>query len=149
MEVLDTEDGSVTMANPMNSMWPSYGMNSNRSSHGIGVLTIKGEDRIAVFGGFDGRAYLDNIETYNCQAGKWERSNIKLNAQTSYFGFLTVKLSDILSELQCRKLFVNFNNLPSEMVQRILKILPFKEICQARRICKRWKEIYIIMEVLA
>ena len=109
MEVLDTEDGSVTMANPMNSMWPSYGMNSNRSSHGIGVLTIKGEDRIAVFGGFDGRAYLDSIETYNCQAGKWERSNIKLNAQTSYFGFLTVKLSDIISEFQWQttKIFSN------------------------------------------
>ena len=31
--------------------------------------------------------------------------------------------------------------LPAEMVEKILKILPFKEICQARRICKRWKEI--------
>ena len=31
--------------------------------------------------------------------------------------------------------------LPPEMVEKILKILPLKEICQARRICKRWKEI--------
>ena len=101
MEVLDTEDGSVTMANPMNSMWPSYGMNSNRSSHGIGVLTIKGEDRIAVFGGFDGRAYLDSIETYNSQTEKWEKSSdIKLSKTKYDFGYLSVKLSNILSKLQ-------------------------------------------------
>merc|ERR1711963_953245 len=27
------------------------------------------------------------------------------------------------------------------MVKRILKLLPFKDICHARQICKRWKEI--------
>ena len=50
-EVLDTEDGSVTMASPMNS---------KRTGHGIGVVTINGEDRITVFGGFDGRTRLDS-----------------------------------------------------------------------------------------
>ena len=39
------------------------------------------------------------------------------------------------------KLSVNFNNLPPEMVERILKLLHFMEICKARLICKRWKEI--------
>ena len=130
-EVLDTEDGSVTMASPMNY---------RRSFHGMGVLTIKGEDRLTVFGGLDGNK-LDSVETYNSRTGKWETLDIKLNKPKESFGFLHVKLSDILSELQCIKLFVNFNNLPPEMVERILKILPFKEICQARRICKRWKEI--------
>ena len=46
-----------------------------------------------------------------------------------------------MSEAKRIKLSANFNNLPAEMVEKILKILPFKEICQARRICKRWKEI--------
>ena len=33
------------------------------------------------------------------------------------------------------------NNLPPEMVEKILKLLNFKEICQAKVICRRWKEI--------
>ena len=44
-EILDTEDGSVTMASPMNS---------KRGGHGMGVVTINGEERLAVFGGSDG-----------------------------------------------------------------------------------------------
>ena len=91
-EILDTEDGSVTMASPMNS---------KRSSHGIGVLTIKGEDRLAVFGGFYGRTILDRIETYNHQTERWETSDIKLSEQKAHFGFLSVKLSNVLSELKC------------------------------------------------
>ena len=89
-EVLDTEDGSVTMASSMNS---------SRYAHGMGVLTIKGEDRLAVFGGFDGKNH-DSVETYNSQTGKWETSDIKLNEPKDAFGFLTVKLSDIISEFQ-------------------------------------------------
>ena len=30
--------------------------------------------------------------------------------------------------------------LPPEMIEQILKLLNIKEICQARVICKRWKE---------
>ena len=33
------------------------------------------------------------------------------------------------------------NNLPPEMVEKILKLLNFQEICQAKVICRRWKEI--------
>ena len=92
-EILDIEDGSVTMASPMNS---------KRSIHGMGVLTIKGKDRLAVFGGYNGKVTdLDSIETYNSQTGKWETSDLKLDAKKSSFGHLTVKLSDIISELQC------------------------------------------------
>jgi len=92
IEILDTEDGSVTIASPMNS---------KRSYHGMGVLTIKGEDRLAVFGGKDGPLnVLDSVETYNSQTGKWETSNIKLNNPKYILGFLTVKLSNIISELQ-------------------------------------------------
>ena len=39
------------------------------------------------------------------------------------------------------KLSVSINNLPPEMVEKILKLLNMKKICQARLICKQWKEI--------
>ena len=93
-EILDTEDESVTMASPMNS---------ERYGHGMGVLTIEGEDRLAVFGGFDGLTRLDTVELYNAKTEKWEPSDIKLNAKKYSFGYLTVKLSDIVSELHCNK----------------------------------------------
>ena len=35
------------------------------------------------------------------------------------------------------------NLLPPEMVEKILKILKLKEICQAQLICKRWKDIIV------
>ena len=38
-------------------------------------------------------------------------------------------------------LAVSINNLPPEMVEKILKLLNIKEICQSRMICKQWKEI--------
>ena len=31
--------------------------------------------------------------------------------------------------------------LPPEMVEKILKLLHYKEICQAQLVCRRWKEI--------
>ena len=33
------------------------------------------------------------------------------------------------------------NILPPEMAEKILKLLNFKDICQAQLVCKRWKEI--------
>ena len=93
-EILDTEDGSVTMG---------CNLKSKRTGHGMGVLTINGEDRLAVFGGYN-HCYNKNnnfvcAETYNSKTGKWERSDIKLMEPKFHFGFLTVKLSDIISEL--------------------------------------------------
>ena len=35
------------------------------------------------------------------------------------------------------------NILPPEMVEKILKLLKLKEICQAKLVCKRWKEIIV------
>ena len=90
-EILDTEDGSVTMASPMNS---------KRAGHGMGVVTINGEERLAVLGGFDGSLRnLDSIELYNTQTGKWENTNIKLKEAKFDFGFLNVKLADVVSHL--------------------------------------------------
>ena len=90
-EILDTEDGSVTMASLMNSI---------RYGHGMGVVTVNGEDRVAVFGGFDGENELDSVEFYNTKTEKWEISDFKLSGAKSGFSFLTVKLEDILSNLQ-------------------------------------------------
>ena len=90
-EILDIEGGSVTMASPMNS---------KRAGHGMGVFTINGKDRLAVFGGFDGRTFLDSVELFNTLTGKWEFSDFKLSEPKSHFIFLTVKLGDILSNLQ-------------------------------------------------
>ena len=89
-EIIDTKDGSVTMASPINS---------KRIDHGMGVVTINGEERLAVFGGCDGRTVFDSIELYNTQTGKWETTDIKLKAARSRFGFLSVKLADVISHL--------------------------------------------------
>ena len=89
-EIFDTEDGHVTMASPMNS---------KRRNHGIGVITIDNEDRLAVFGGHDGQNMLDSVELYNTQTEKWETTNIKLKEAKDEFGFLSLKLSDILSKI--------------------------------------------------
>ena len=89
-EILDTEDGSVTMASPMNS---------KRHGHGMGVVTINGENKLAVFGGNYGGKMLDSVEFYNNQTGKWENTDIKLKEARNYFGFLSVKLADVISHL--------------------------------------------------
>ena len=90
-EILDTEDGSVTIERPMNF---------KRVGHGMGVVTINGKDRLASFGGFDGKHLLDSVELYNTLTGKWEKTDFKLNEAKSHFSFLTLKLKDIISNLQ-------------------------------------------------
>ena len=92
-EVLDTEDGSITMACPMNS---------KRYGHGMGVVTINGEDKLAVFGGLESRGRgneLDSIEFYNTQTEKWEMADFTFSEPKAGFGFLTIKLGDIFSKL--------------------------------------------------
>ena len=90
-EVLDTEDGSIIMTIPMNS---------KRFAHGMGVVTVNDEDRVAVFGGRYGENRFDSVELYNTQNEKWEMANFKLRKAKSSFSFLTVKLGDILSNLK-------------------------------------------------
>ena len=75
-------------------------MNSKRSSHGMGIVTIKGKDRLAVFGGYDGGNYLDSVEFHNTHMEKWEMTDFKLSKAKACFSFLTVNLGDILSNLQ-------------------------------------------------
>ena len=66
----------------------------------MGVFTINGEDRLAVFGGYDGENELNSVELYNTETEKWEMADFKLSEPKSHFSFLTVKLGDILSNLQ-------------------------------------------------
>ena len=35
------------------------------------------------------------------------------------------------------------NMLPPEILEKILKLLKLKEICQAQLVCKRWKDIIV------
>ena len=93
-EILDIENGTVTMASPMNF---------KRYDHGMGVVTINGEDRLAVFGGHGGGKLVESVELYNATTERWETLDIKLKQQKFGFGFVTVKLSDIIPELQCIK----------------------------------------------
>ena len=89
-EVLDTEGGSITMASPMNL---------KRRGHGMGIITVNGEDKVAVFGGYDGGKKLDSVESYNIKTEKWDMADIKLSGAKWGFSFLTIKLGDILSQL--------------------------------------------------
>ena len=74
-------------------------MNSKRSGHGIGVVSINGKEILAVFGGFDGKKLVDSVELYNTHTEKWETSDFKLSKAKECFSFLDVKLGDILSNL--------------------------------------------------
>ena len=89
-EILNTDDGSVTTGSPMNS---------KRDGHGMSIVNINGKDRIAVFGGYDGRTWHDSVEFYNTETEKWETTDLKLNEAKCSFGFLTIKLGDILCQL--------------------------------------------------
>ena len=95
-EILNIEDGSVVMASSLNG---------SRFGHGMGVITINGEDRVAVFGGNDFTfTGLNSVELYDNKTGKWEVSDIKLSEPRQWFGYSSVKLSDIISELSCTPL---------------------------------------------
>ena len=52
---------------------------------------------------------------------------------------------DQIGSVQVRKRTLSDveNILPPEMAEKILKLLKLKEICQAKLVCKRWKEIIV------
>ena len=67
-------------------------MNIRRANHGIGILTINDEDRLAVFGGENAHSNsLDSVEIFNTKSQKWEMSDIKLKEGRHGFGFLSVR----------------------------------------------------------
>ena len=46
-------------------------------------------------------------------------------------------------EVKVIKPSVNSNILPPEILEKILKLLNYKDLCQTELICRRWKEIVI------
>ena len=46
-----------------------------------------------------------------------------------------------MADAKKMKLSVSINNLPPEIVEKIIKLLDIKVICLARVICKQWKDI--------
>ena len=93
-EIFDTEDRTITMASPMNH---------KRDAHGIGTITVQGEDRVAVFGGTSRNngswISLDNLELCNPQTDVWDLSKIKLKENYQEVTCVSVKLGEILSKI--------------------------------------------------
>ena len=77
-------------------------MNMSRAQHGIGIITIKGKDRIVVFGGIgNNEHYLDSVEVYNTEKQKWTMTNLKLKKASAFTGNICLKgktISDLLGE---------------------------------------------------
>ena len=71
-------------------------LNFPRTEHGIGIVTINDEEKLAVFGGWGEKfKKLDNVEFYNAITKTWETSNITLNEPNCAFTSLTFKPSDL------------------------------------------------------
>ena len=86
-EIFNTEEGSISMGNPMNFA---------RIGHGIGTITMNDEDRLVVFGG----VCNNRFEVYNPQNSQWEMTDITLNeSMNNNFIYLNLRLGDILPKL--------------------------------------------------
>ena len=48
-----------------------------------------------------------------------------------------------MAEARKTRICAILDMLPPEMVEKILRLLSIKEICQAKLICRRWKEIIV------
>ena len=151
-EILDIEKECSTLASPMNS---------RRSDPGIGVITINGEDKLAVFGGGCDRIWLDSVKLYNNKAEKWETKAIKLKEVKVNFSFLTVKLRDIIDNKKegfdcnnCHLTFTHFSNLKLHMQafhssnitvekQKSKQLLMMCDICDTKFITKPGLENHV------
>merc|ERR1711902_208642 len=82
-EIIDFESKSVTNTGKMNF---------KRCLPGIGILTLDGEDKVAILGGSDENNALDSVEVYDQKTQNWKiMSDMKLTQAKYSFGFLTVK----------------------------------------------------------
>ena len=88
VEIIDFESKIVTNTGKMNF---------KRAFHGISILTLDGEDQIAIFGGRDeNHKILDSVEVYDQETQIWtKRPDMKLTQAKEDFGFLTIKKDDI------------------------------------------------------
>ena len=89
-EILNLNDNTIRRGNPMNT---------KRSFHGMAVITIDNEDRLAVFGGYDENDdFLDKVETLNPRTRKWEMSDLKLTEAKDDFGYISLP-NDFIANL--------------------------------------------------
>lgn len=83
-ELLDIDEGSIRLARPLNS---------KRYNHGIGIITVDGEDKLAVFGGRNfTTGFLQSVEIYDKETECWNKSKIKLESKKGVASSLSVKL---------------------------------------------------------
>ena len=90
-ELLNLQDSTISLGNPMNT---------KRRGHGMAVITIDNEDRLAVFGGLgENFVWLDNVETLHPRTRKWEiASDLKLKETKQSFGYISLP-NDFISNL--------------------------------------------------
>ena len=82
--------------------------------------------------------------------------NSKFDLTVNAFGDLVTKLRRMLNQFSKisnnereRMPYDQINIiLPPEMLEKILKLLNFKDICQANLVCRRWNEIIVNGKVL-
>ena len=86
VEIIDIENGSVVEVNPMVS---------RRSGHAIGVIKVKNEEKIVVFGGLsivNSRQPITSFELFDHQTYEWKLvEGIKLEEAKWSFGYLNLK----------------------------------------------------------
>ena len=83
-------------------------------------------------------------------SGTDENQKAKLRTKLNQFSKISKsdgkrKPDDQINSVQTKKRRVSDVEkvLPPEMVEKILKLLKLKEICQAQLVCKRWKNIVV------
>ena len=90
-ELLNLEENTIIIGSPINT---------SRWRHGMAVITVDDEDRLAIFGGRDENGdYLDSVETLNPRSRKWEvMNNLKLKESKEEFGYISLP-NDFISNL--------------------------------------------------
>ena len=86
------------------------------------ISSIRFDSTVNAFGDFVNEVFSGNDEEQKAKLGRM------------FDHFITIRNSEM------EKKPVN-NILPPEMVEKILKYLNYKDICQSKLICRRWKEI--------
>ena len=81
-------------------------------------------------------------------SGTDESQKAKLRTKLNQFSKISKSVGnsdDQIVSIQAKKRRLSDveNILPPEMVEKILKLLKSKEICQAQLVCKRWKDIIV------
>ena len=90
VEYFDTKDRSISMG------FREGHLNFPRTEHGIGIVTINDEEKLAVFGGCGEKFNkLNDVEFYNTKTETWETSDITLKEPNWAFASLTFKPSDL------------------------------------------------------